>query len=319
MLYFSKESKTHTNNRMSSSGVVVVNKSIPPKMTKMKNYKSHHGKHRDALQSLIPSSTVNHTDMICNNCGKKGHLFFICKIPITSIGVIAFRKVDHEVQYLMIRRKDTLGYIDFMRGKFAVEQKQYIMNMILQMTKAEKNILLQKSAIVKQNGNISLREKIVELIRGIVHPDTGEHYNLESLILESKLYCDWDEPEWGFPKGRRNAQENDYDCAIREFSEETGYSANVLTNVRNIVPMEEVFTGSNYNSYRHKYYLMNISYENSMNSSPKFQKSEVSEMKWWSLKQCVEKIRPYNLEKIQLIQNIDRCLQKTRVFSMTKI
>jgi len=37
------------------------------------------------------------------------------------------------------------------------------------------------------------------------------------------------------------------------------------------------------------------------------------------LKQCVEKIRPYNLEKIQLIQNIDQCLQKTRVFSMTKI
>ena len=62
-----------------------------------------------------------------------------------------------------------------------------------------------------------------------------------------------------------------------------------------------------------------FSNENSMNSSPKFQKSEVSEMKWWSLKQCVEKIRPYNLEKIQLIQNIDQCLQKTRVFSMTKI
>jgi 8-oxo-dGTP pyrophosphatase MutT (NUDIX family) len=132
------------------------------------------------------------------------------------------------------------------------------------------------------------------------------------------LYSDWDEPEWGFPKGRRNPQENDYDCAVREFSEETGYSTNVLTNVRNIVPMEETFTGSNYNSYRHKYYLMNISYENSI-AAHNFQKSEVSGMGWLPLSTCLEKIRPYNLEKIQVIKNIDECLQKTRMFTMAKI
>ena len=27
----------------------------------------------------------------CNNCGKPGHLFNHCKMPITSTGVIAFR------------------------------------------------------------------------------------------------------------------------------------------------------------------------------------------------------------------------------------
>ena len=258
-------------------------------------------------------------ELICNNCGKYGHLFYICKIPITSIGVIAFRRVEHEIQYLMIRRKDTLGYIDFMRGKFDLKQKQYIMNMILQMTKAEKNNLLQKYTMVKEKkGTIPhIRERILELINGYTN-ELGEFYDLQSLVVESRLYSDWDEPEWGFPKGRRNPQENDYDCAVREFSEETGYSTNVLTNVRNIVPMEETFTGSNYNSYRHKYYLMNISYENSI-AAHKFQKSEVSGMGWWPLATCLEKIRPYNLEKIQVIKNIDECLQKTRMFTMAKI
>ena len=52
----------------------------------------------------------------CNNCGKSGHLYHQCKIPITSIGVIAYRKIENETQFLLIRRKDTLGFIDFIRG-----------------------------------------------------------------------------------------------------------------------------------------------------------------------------------------------------------
>ena len=31
------------------------------------------------------------------------------------------------------------------------------------------------------------------------------------------------EPEWGFPKGRRNNKEKDINCAIREFYEETNF------------------------------------------------------------------------------------------------
>ena len=49
-------------------------------------------------------------------------------------------------------------------------------------------------------------------------------YNLDSIIEETYGESDWTEQEWGFPKGRRNFQEKDYDCAIREFTEETGYS-----------------------------------------------------------------------------------------------
>ena len=56
--------------------------------------------------------------MFCNNCGKQGHLYHRCKKPISSIGIITFRIIDGKFEFLMICRKDSLGYVDFMRGKY---------------------------------------------------------------------------------------------------------------------------------------------------------------------------------------------------------
>lgn len=256
------------------------------------------------------------SDVFCNNCGKYGHLFYICKIPITSIGIIVFRIVNKEYQYLMIRRKDTLGYVDFTRGKFLVSQKQCIMNMLIQMTATEKELLMKKYDSVKTGNTAGVKEKILDLIHGVTLPN-GEFYDLKTLLIESKSVYDWEYPEWGFPKGRRNANECDYDCAVREFSEETGYSAHILNNIRNVVPFEETFTGSNYNSYRHKYYLMFVSYEDSI-ANHKYQKAEVSGIDWFPLKTCLEMIRPYNLEKKRLIQSVDNCLQSNLLFFINK-
>ena len=77
----------------------------------------------------------------CNNCGKHGHLFHQCKNPITSIGIIVFNNSD-ELKYLMIRRKDSLGYVDFMRGKYPLFNKRYLLNIINEMTENEKKNLL---------------------------------------------------------------------------------------------------------------------------------------------------------------------------------
>ena len=279
-------------------------------MDKYQQQHQYHYQHQNNYKLKSKSDVV-----FCNNCGKYGHLFNICKIPITSIGVICFRVHEGNMQFLMIRRKDTLGYTDFIRGKFSTKQKFYILNMIKQMTNTEKQYLLQKYYLIKNNQEVcpSLKEKIVHLIHGIEYD--GEKYDLKSLIIESNQDNCWEEPEWGFPKGRRNTQESDYDCAIREFSEETGYTSKLLHNVRNIVPFEEVFTGSNYNSYRHKYYIMYIPYESSIKSN-NFQKSEVSKMEWKTLEECLESIRPYNLEKKQIIQNVHQCLQTTTLYSL---
>jgi 8-oxo-dGTP pyrophosphatase MutT (NUDIX family) len=117
----------------------------------------------------------------------------------------------------------------------------------------------------------------------------------------------WNETEWGFPKGRRNFQEKDLVCALREFEEETGYLRSNVTLLQNIIPYEEIFTGSNMKSYKHKYFVGKID----VNTIPinQFQQSEVSEMKWMSYEECMEKIRPYNLEKKNLLSKINTIIQ----------
>jgi hypothetical protein len=276
----------------------------------------------------------------CNNCGKSGHSFHQCKIPITSIGIIAFRVVSYNdecslnenkisnIEYLIIRRKETLGYIDFMRGKYLLQSQDYLINMFKQMTMHEKTKLKTETFEILWkdiwgeeicNNNQYKSEKIISkekynsLVDGVFLNNVK--YTLNDLIEISNDLETWTEPEWGFPKGRRENEEKDYDCAVREFCEETGYSRKLLHNIQNIVPFEEIFTGSNYKSYKHKYYLMFMNYIDTLNTE-NFQKSEVSKMEWKTCKDCISYFRPYNLEKKRIINNVENALNNLILFQL---
>ena len=82
---------------------------------------------------------------VCNNCGKHGHLFHQCKLPITSYGIILFRPSDKGIQYLMIRRKDSFGYIDLIRGKYSSYNVDQIQKSVDEMSVAEKERLKTES------------------------------------------------------------------------------------------------------------------------------------------------------------------------------
>lgn len=252
----------------------------------------------------------------CNNCGKVGHLFHQCKNPITSVGIIIFNNDDiANIKYLMIRRKDSLGYVDFMRGKYPLLNKRYLLNIINEMTNDEKEKLkhydfnylwneLWGDYIGNQykNEEKTSREKFFLLKNGIKNKNIS--YSLDSLINESDKI--WDEPEWGFAKGRRNYQEKDLNCALREFEEETGIDKNKIKLVQNLLPFEEIFTGSNFKSYKHKYYLAYMEKDDSMIFN--FQKSEVSKVDWFTIEESITNIRNYNLEKINIIKNVNYIL-----------
>jgi len=198
----------------------------------------------------------------------------------------------------------------------------------MQMTVEEKQKLLENdfdslwlelwgtsSSVLNQykSEEVSSKEKF-NLLKDGVYTKLG-FYNMTQLIEESKkYYTSWDEPEWGFPKGRRNYQETDYECALREFSEETGYPAKKLKNVHNILPFEEIFTGSNYKSYKHKYYLMYMNYEHT-EAVTNYQIDEVSQMMWKNYEECVSSMRTYNLEKIRLITNIHNAIKKYKIYN----
>ena len=75
---------------------------------------------------------------ICNNCGKQGHLFHQCKLPVTSYGIILFRSSLNGLQFLMLRRKDSFGYIDFIRGKYSPYNIDHIQSVVNEMSIYEK-------------------------------------------------------------------------------------------------------------------------------------------------------------------------------------
>lgn len=259
----------------------------------------------------------------CNNCGRTGHIYNKCNKPIISLGIIVFRKMLNTIQYLMICRKDSLGYVEFMRGKYPIHDKVYIQTIIDEMTIIEKNKILTYTfkdlwtelwgdytgSQYKNEEKRSL-EKFKKIKEGISFYD-GSTCNLDYFIKTSKTK--WEFPEWGFPKGRRNYLENDLTCALREFNEETGYNKRDINIIKNILAYEEIFTGSNLKSYKHKYYLGNLNKKTYDDN--KYQKTEVSDMKWLSLEECLKHIRPYNKERIKIINNVDKILHKYSLIS----
>jgi len=272
----------------------------------------------------------------CNNCGKHGHIFHQCKNPITSLGIIVFNKdkyeknkeknkettsikmqssSDTEIEYLMIRRRDSLGYVDFIRGKYPLFNKRYLLNIINEMTNDEKHKLLNNEfdvlweqlwgdyiGIQYRGEEKTSKEKFTSLNLGISL--SYDKYNLESLIKLSNT--SWTEPEWGFAKGRRNYNEKDLSCALREFEEETGYDKNSLKIIENTLPLEEIFTGSNYKSYKHKYYIAQL--DKLISPIANYQKSEVSKVQWLTFNECLKIIRPYNLERMDILKKVNYIL-----------
>ena len=267
------------------------------------------------------SENIKKNNTFCNNCGKIGHLFHQCKIPITSIGVIAIRKNNNKTEILMIRRKDSLSFVDFMRGKYNLEDKLYILNLFEKMTVNERKFILNNdfdllwnylwgSNITNQykNEEKTSKYKFRQLTNGIKLKN--ESYNLVDIINLCKE--NYTEPEWGLPKGRRNYQERDIICGMREFEEETGYNKNDLINITNVLPLEEIFTGSNYKSYKHKYFL---GYLNN-NSEPKkdFQLFEISKIEWVNIDDAVNYIRNYNYEKKNILIELNNILKKYKLY-----
>jgi ADP-ribose pyrophosphatase YjhB (NUDIX family) len=278
----------------------------------------------------------------CNNCGKVGHLFHQCKMPIISIGIIAFRKMpstmdekldmsnsnnnsisnnNSNLEYLLIRRKHSLGFVDFMRGKYQMNNKEYILSLINKMNMEERKKIIEQEFdelwdyLWGENVGIQYRseekisqEKYNTLKSGVFNK---VQYDMKSLVEEcNEIY---EESEWGFPKGRRNYQEKDLTCALREFEEETGYSRNDITIVQNLMPLEEIYTGSNFKSYKHKYFLAYI--ESDIRPTKSFQKTEVSKVEWKSFDNCMSSIRKYNLEKFDLLERVNMILSRYKLYS----
>ena len=276
-----------------------------------------------ASATATTATTADTNKYFCNNCNRTNHVYNNCRAPITSIGVIAFRCGETGPEFLMIRRRDSFGFVDFIRGKYSLNDEAYIQRIIDEMTMTEKENLLRltfeqlwrllwgeytRGSQYKNEEHISF-EKYRQVLGGIRTKD-GRVKTLHQFIEESTTR--WTETEWGFPKGRRNYNEKDLPCALRECLEETGYDITTDNVIQNIAPFEEIFMGSDMKCYKQKYFLAMVDLDKKPKKAHDIM--EVGLMKWMSFDECIQTIRPYNLEKIGIVRKINNILSRYRIF-----
>ena len=258
------------------------------------------------------------TNIYCSNCGKIGHIYKKCNQPIISLGIISFKIIDNKCKFLLIKRKDSLSYVELIRGKYTLDKINYIHKLFHYITIDERQKLLSSSfddlwgklwigkTINKYKNEYEIsKEKFNKLKNGYEYYNENNEIKFISIkIIVNNINSNYLTPEWGFPKGRRNIRESDIDCSKREFMEETGISKYNFNLLYNIKPIEEIYTGTNSIRYKHIYYLALIknNIDVRLNTKNLNQMAEVSEIDFFNYEECLEKIREYSVEKKQVLQ-----------------
>lgn len=277
----------------------------------------------------------------CNNCNQSNHDYKHCHEPITSWGIILIRnntnltcnssidllnsgiqinnKEDinkicesmNSVKFLLVRRRHSLGYTEFMRGRYANNNIDGIIFLFQQMIPYEIEMIKTKSFdelwtyfwnndtkkmnLNKREYNIS-NEKF-EQLKNKIDVDLPLDFYVNNV---KSLYND---PEWGFPKGRKCRNETDFQCALREFCEETGYNDLDIKIISNIKPIIENIIGTNGISYRHIYFLAELISKNEPLINEK-NNSEIGAIGFYTYEETIQLFREYHIEKRNIVRNI---------------
>jgi len=288
------------------------------------------------MRTTKPGPFQNKT---CSNCGGYNHSFRQCLAPVTSHGVIVFRISNNwnparvlaenesaitglegagTLQFLLIQRKDSLGFVELMRGKYQLDDYDYIYTQLKGMTTYERTRFLtvpfpelwntlwgvdHSNVQYKSEKEIS-RQKLEALRENGLVDSQGHRMTL--LEIFDKIGPGWETPEWGFPKGRRDPNESDRACALREMWEETGLSKEKVCVIENCEPISETFFGSNHIHYCHKYIIayVNESVEVKYDPTNEHMKREIGTLGWFTLEEALEKIRPENVEKKEILLRV---------------
>ena len=291
------------------------------------------------------SKSVSRKNFYCSNCGKYGHNLKKCEEPITSLGIISvkfdqmpinnegfkkflaskyleidnynFSHIDNinkldifkkNIKFLMIQRKHSLSYIEFIRGKYSIDNMENIINLFKNMSPEE---ISKISNLDFENLWNSLWKKTSKS-KAFQKEFKNSKDQFEKLISLGhmkeliKIKPKYNSPEWGFPKGRRNLFEKNLDCALREFQEETNISSDKINILNKINCVSEEYIGSNSLKYRHIYYLGYVLPNTIDDLDNVFEQSnyEVSKIGWFSWDEATDLIRDYYTEKVKVVNQI---------------
>ena len=272
----------------------------------------------------------------CQNCFKPNHMYRNCNAPVISIGIICYKMHYDEnsnsifPKFLMVQRKDSLSYVEFIRGKFELNNKHYILKLFSNMIETERNKIrnndfdfLWKQMWLKndneRNRNFTkefdhAKLKFDQLKTGYYMVSDDKKYFFDINYVLDNTIPEYDDTEWGFPKGRREINESDIHCALREFREETGIHPNLISINYITKPLEEIFSGSNNVRYKHVYYVAklhtNVNIHRLFDPANKLQCKEIKNCEFFSYKESQDHIRNSNVERKELLKRLNSIILK---------
>jgi 8-oxo-dGTP pyrophosphatase MutT (NUDIX family) len=232
-------------------------------------------------------------------------------IPITSYGIVLYTyEKDKYLKYLVCQRRDSISYIQYLQD--LIEEKN-ILKYINLMSKEEKKRCLEyyykndshsiwKDLWVNHKSKIYINEynRCTKMFQK----------NMEKYIEYFKdEYTGQNENQWFFPKGRIHKDENEIECAIREFEEETNINSKNISVNKNI-SFEEYYIGSNNLIYKTVYYIAYIPYIPKKvykyypsNIRTKFISSEIYDMEWLEFNDVIQKLDETKKDVLTKINN----------------
>ena len=298
--------------------------------------------------------TSSSENKFCINCGKYSHDIRKCTEPTISIGIILihfdhkemceifnnitmkktkiennnegininsvddidiFSILQQTVKFMIICRRFTLGFSEFIRGRYSINNVEEINKLFQQMTKNELELLAQ---------NKNSLDKLWDIFWGdtgkkIIYNKDFEKSRAKFEALTNPNRCEvtmdfyikntipiWTCPEWGFPKGRRNKMETDFECAKREFEEETMFDESDYIVVNDIEPLVEDFDGTNGIKYRHIYYIGYATNDKQpfINGDNHIQSSEIGNIGYFSYNEIINMFRPHHKERKNILTKL---------------
>lgn len=226
--------------------------------------------------------------------------------PIQSYGIILILN-EPEPKFLICQRRDTIEYADFVRGKIT---KKFLSIYLKLMTVSEKNkILLYTFDELWDDLWVSHTCRLYKEAYEYAKTKYNQYIDdAKKLLIDFNLTNDLElikEPPWGFPKGKKHLTENELECALREFKEETRIYLD-YKYVLNIPELVETFRGSNGIFYQTIYYIAQINDLPKINKIKNGERGEIISEEIMDLKfVTINEAKKYLSEwRISLLENL---------------
>lgn len=226
-----------------------------------------------------------------------------------------------KILFLLVSRKFSLGFIEFIKGRYNLYEIMGIVKLFKQMYKNEIDLIKDNDydsllyIFLNKNEN---KETFLKKIYTDKHKTEYLDAKFKFNILKNNTECvmlnidflvnnikpKWRIPEWGFPKGRKShINESNLICAKREFQEESGYNAADYQVLNMIEPIEELLIGTNGIKYKHVYYLALDDSHGDLKDN-NYDNYEIGSIKWFTYDEAISVIRPHHNEKKQILTKI---------------